>query len=109
MLRLKLDDPIGAVPVHLVAGIWGTLAVAFFGRAGQLQTGLSFTDQLQVQLIGIGSVGVFSLSLALSFLWLIRKLMPLRVSAAAERQGLNVAEHGARTELTDLLQAMAKQ
>ena len=109
MLRLKLDDPIGAVPVHLVAGIWGTLAVALFGRAGQLQTGLSFTDQLQVQLIGIGSVGVFSLSLALSFLWLIRKLMPLRVSAAAERQGLNVAEHGARTELTDLLQAMAKQ
>ncbi|EAZ99955.1 ammonium transporter [Marinobacter sp. ELB17] len=109
LLKFELDDPVGAVPVHLVAGIWGTLAVAFFGRAEQLQTGLSFSGQLQAQLFGIVAIGLFSFSLALVFLWLLKQLMPLRVSAEGERDGLNVSEHGARTELVDLLQAMAGQ
>lgn len=109
MLKFRLDDPIGAVPVHLVAGIWGTLAVAMFGRPEQLQTGLSFAQQLQVQLLGIVAIGLFSFFLALLFLSLLNRWMPLRVSAAGEREGLNVSEHGARTELTDLLQAMVEQ
>jgi Amt family ammonium transporter len=113
LLKFELDDPVGAVPVHLVAGIWGTLAVALFGRAEQLKTGLSFSGQLQAQLqaqlFGIVAIGFFSFSLALVFLWLLKRLMPLRVSAEGERDGLNVSEHGVRTELLDLLQAMAGQ
>ncbi|HEV8077780.1 MAG TPA: PAS domain-containing protein, partial [Marinobacter sp.] len=109
LLKFKLDDPVGAVPVHLVAGIWGTLAVALFGREEQLQTGLSFMGQLQVQLLGVVTIGLFSFTLALLFLWILKQLTPLRVSASGEREGLNVSEHGARTELADLLQAMAGQ
>ena len=109
MLKLKLDDAVSAVPVHLVAGIWGTLAVALFGDAERLQTGLSFAGQLQIQLLGIMVIGAFSFSLALGFLLVLRRLMPLRVSASGEAEGLNVAEHGARTELNELLMAMVQQ
>lgn len=109
MLKLKLDDAVSAVPVHLVAGIWGTLAVALFGDAERLQTGLSFAGQLQIQLLGIMVIAAFSFSLALGFLLVLRRLMSLRVSASGEAEGLNVAEHGARTELNELLMAMVQQ
>ena len=49
--KLKLDDPVGAVAVHLICGIWGTLAVGIFGE-------LAGFDQFLVQLIGVGIVGV---------------------------------------------------
>ncbi|MCC5797016.1 MAG: ammonium transporter [Methylophaga sp.] len=109
MHRMQLDDAISAVPVHLAAGIWGTLAVAIFGDLQLLDTGLTRTGQLQVQLLGIAACALFVFPLSLSFLLLLNRYTPLRVSAEAERQGLNVSEHGAKTELTDLLSAMQTQ
>ncbi|MCB2426723.1 ammonium transporter [Methylophaga pinxianii] len=109
MHRIQLDDAISAVPVHLAAGIWGTLAVALFGDLQLLDTGLSRAGQLQVQLLGIFACALFIFPLSLTFLILLNRFIPLRVSFEAEQQGLNVAEHGARTELTDLLSAMQTQ
>ena len=94
MHRLQLDDAISAVPVHLVAGIWGTLAVALFGDLQLLDTGLSRFDQLQVQLLGIFACALFIFPLTITFLFLLNRFIPLRVSIEAEQQGLNVSEHG---------------
>lgn len=109
MHRLALDDAISAVPVHLAAGIWGTLAVAIFGDLELIGTGLSRVDQLGVQVTGIIACALFVFPLTFIFLSLLNRISPLRVSLAAEQQGLNVSEHGAKTELGDLLTAMQTQ
>ncbi|MEQ9364686.1 MAG: ATP-binding protein, partial [Leptospirales bacterium] len=107
--RLRLDDAVGAFPVHTAAGIWGTLAVALLGDPAALGTGLGFWDQLQVQ--GIGIVVTFAWAFGVGFisLWIINRVVPLRVTPEDEKIGLNVAEHGASTELIDLFQAMERQ
>ena len=104
--RLRIDDAVGAVPVHLGAGIWGTLAVALFGRPEVLGSGLSWWEQLGAQLLGVVVCGVWAFGLAYLFLKLISPYIRLRVSAHDEQIGLNVSEHGARTELLDLVQGM---
>lgn len=109
LIRLKLDDAISATPVHLAAGIWGTLAVALFGDASVLGTGLTRPEQLLVQIKGILICGAWAFSLSLAFLLVLRRFTPLRVTDAAEDEGLNSSEHGASTELTDLLNAMNEQ
>lgn len=109
LLKLQLDDAISAIPVHLAAGIWGTLAVAIFGQLERLDTGLERLEQLQIQLLGIIVIGIFSFTLAYLFLMIIKRWIPLRVSAEGEAIGLNVSEHGAKTELNELLQAMSEQ
>jgi len=57
--KFKVDDVVGAVPVHLFAGVWGTLAVALFGNPDLLGTGLSFAGQVRAQLLGIISIGAY--------------------------------------------------
>jgi len=109
LLRLQLDDAISATPVHLGAGIWGTLAVGIFGDPTILGTGLSRSAQILVQLQGIVLCAVWAFGLAYLFLFLLRRIAPLRVSHAAEHEGLNSSEHGAGTELADLLHAMNEQ
>lgn len=104
--RFRIDDAVGAVPVHLGAGVWGTLAVGLFGQHDILGKGLPYAQQILVQLIGIATAGVWAFGIALLLLWLINRMMPLRVSAEAELEGLNHSEHGATTELIDLLNAM---
>lgn len=85
--RLKLDDPVGAVPVHLVCGIWGTLAVGLFGaKAG--------FDQFLIQLKGVGIVGVFCLLSSFVILFTLKKTIGLRVSKEEEVDGLDGHEHG---------------
>ncbi|QEP43837.1 ammonium transporter [Ectothiorhodospiraceae bacterium BW-2] len=106
LLRRRIDDAIGAVPVHLAAGIWGTIAVALFGDSDKLATGLSASEQLWVQLQGIVIVGVWAFGLSYLIFGLINRYLPLRVSREAEAVGLNISEHGARTPLLELLQAM---
>ena len=103
LIRLKLDDAISATPVHLAAGIWGTLAVALFGDASVLGTGLTRPEQLLVQIKGILICGAWAFSLSLAFLLVLRRFTPLRVTDAAEDEGLNSSEHGASTELTRAL------
>ena len=74
--RFQIDDAVGAIPVHLVAGIWGTLAVALFGDASILGTGLGLLDQAQIQVLGLLSIGltafiIFSLSILTLFLYFL--------------------------------------
>ena len=84
--RMKLDDPVGATSVHLVCGIWGTLAVGIFGS-------LASPAQLGIQLIGILAVGAFSFAFAYATFYLLKKTMGIRVTAEMEERGLDVTEH----------------
>ncbi|WP_438864412.1 ammonium transporter [Neptunicella sp.] len=109
MEKLKLDDALGVIPTHLFAGIWGTVAVALFGDLTILDTGLTRTEQLSVQLLGILAINVCSFVLGYALLKLINRFVALRVSAENEMQGMNISEHRASTELIDLLGSMSKQ
>ncbi|PKM29948.1 MAG: ammonia permease [Gammaproteobacteria bacterium HGW-Gammaproteobacteria-11] len=107
LYHFRIDDAVSAVPVHLASGIWGTLAVALFADMERLGTGLDRWQQLLVQGQGVIVAGIWAFGVTWLLLRLLNRVMPLRVSAEDERTGLNVSEHGARTELIDLLDAMA--
>lgn len=107
--KLKIDDAVGAIPVHLFGGIWGTLAVGIFGNPKILDTGLSRLDQIGAQLLGIACVGAFAFSVAYLLLYLLGKFHPLRVTPEDERTGLNISEHRARTDIIDLFFVMDQQ
>ncbi len=85
--RLKLDDPVGAIAVHLICGIWGTLAVGIFGS-------LAGVDQFISQLIGVGSYAVFCLVTAFIIIFALKKTVGIRVSEKEELEGLDAHEHG---------------
>ncbi len=106
---LHIDDAVGAIPVHLGAGIWGTLAVAIFGKEEILGTGLSHWGQLLIQATGIGVCFLWTFGLSYGLFMLINRFLPLRVTAEDERIGLNVSEHGATTELLDMFRTMESQ
>jgi len=84
--KVKLDDPVGATSVHLVCGIWGTLAVGIFGAKAGLQ-------QLWVQLYGTLAIGLFSFVFAFVLMYALKKTIGIRVTEAEEMEGLDVAEH----------------
>ncbi len=107
--RLRIDDAVGAIPVHLGAGIWGTLAVALFGIPDRLGTGLDFVAQLQVQILGILTCFFWTFGVTYLLLRGINRAFLLRVTPEEEHVGLNVSEHGATTDLIDLLQVMDRQ
>ena len=107
--RFEIDDVVGAIPVHLAAGVWGTLAVAIFSDLEILGTELSRMEQLKVQAIGIISVGIFSFSTSFIFLKVLNKFYPLRVSPVHEELGLNIAEHGAVSAEHDLITVLDRQ
>jgi Amt family ammonium transporter len=104
--KLEIDDALKVIPTHLFAGILGTLAVGLFGDPLILGTGLSMIEQLEVQLIGVVTIGVFSFGLSYVLIVLINRRYPLRVSEKDEIKGLNVSEHHATTELIELLDEM---
>lgn len=104
--RMKIDDALAVIPAHLFAGIWGTAAVALFGDLDILSTGLDRAEQLEVQLLGIFSIGAYSFVVSYLMLLLINTISPLRVDPDQEARGLNVSEHRANTELVDLLEDM---
>ncbi|MCB0746042.1 MAG: ammonium transporter [Ignavibacteriae bacterium] len=84
--KIKLDDPVGALSVHLVCGIFGTLAVGIFGaKAG--------FNQLWSQVIGILSVGAFVVIFTGILWFVLKKTMGLRVSQEEEMGGLDLGEH----------------
>jgi Amt family ammonium transporter len=85
--RLKLDDPVGAVAVHLICGIWGTLAVGIFGaKAGG--------DQFLFQLAGVGAAATFCSLTAFIIIITLKKTIGIRVSKEEEVEGLDIHEHG---------------
>ena len=87
--KLKLDDAVGAVSVHLSCGIWGTLVVGIFGtKAGW--------DQFVSQLIGVGVSGAAAFFSALLIFFILKKTIGVRVSVKHEEQGLDSHEHGIR-------------
>ena len=81
--KAKIDDPVGAISVHLVCGIWGTLAVGIFSSSHSIVT----------QLIGVLAYGVFCLIASLGLFLAIKSLMGLRVSEEEEIIGLDIGEH----------------
>lgn len=87
--RIKLDDPVGATSVHLVCGIWGTLAVGLFGE-------LASGAQIISQLIGIASVGVFCFTFAFIVFYMLKVTLGIRVSEEEEIEGLDIGEHKMR-------------
>ena len=85
--KLKLDDPVGATSVHLVCGIWGTIAVAIFGECADGYGSFS------AQIIGIFAIGVFTFVFAFTLFYIIKVTMGLRVDEEEEEKGLDIMEH----------------
>lgn len=84
--KIKVDDPVGAISVHLVGGIWGTLAVGIFGD-------LAGIGQFVSQLVGVASVGAFCLIISWLIFFTLKKTVGIRVDAAEETEGLDINEH----------------
>ncbi len=84
--RIKIDDPVGAISVHLIGGIWGTLAVGLFGNLASFQQVIS-------QLIGIGIVGAFCFGASWLIFFSLKKTVGIRVDEREELEGLDINEH----------------
>jgi Amt family ammonium transporter len=108
---LRIDDPIGAVPVHMVAGIWGTLSLGLFATgaygaatatgadtsAAVIVKGLFYgggTGQLVAQAIGSFSITIATLVVAFILMYAVKATGTLRISRAGELEGLDLHEHG---------------
>ena len=85
--KLKLDDPVGAIAVHLACGIWGTLAVGLFGN---LASGAQFLSQLT----GVACYAVFCIATSFIIIFTLKKTTGIRVSEKEEIEGLDAHEHG---------------
>ena len=85
--KICLDDPVGAIAVHLFCGVWGTLAVGIFG-------GLAGKDQLISQLVGIVSYAIICISSSFIIFFVLKKTIGIRVSIKEEIEGLDLHEHG---------------
>ena len=112
-LTLHIDDPVGAVGVHMANGIWGTLAVGLLatpdapaGLEGLLYTG-SFT-QLGLQILGVVTVGGYAVIMMIITFVLISKLHGLRTTAEEEIIGLDITEHGLPSAYPDFVAAVDK-
>ncbi len=96
---LKVDDPVGAVSVHAVCGVFGTLAVGLFAEPKYANglTGLFFGGgfaQLGKQALGVVSVAAYVIAIALVMFFIMKKTIGLRVSKTEELKGLDIEEHG---------------
>ncbi|WP_433748843.1 ammonium transporter [Falsibacillus pallidus] len=91
--KLKVDDPVGAISVHGICGIWGTLAVGLFDKVHGLFYG-GGAYLLGIQFIGVLAVIIWSVSTVGLFLYILAKMKGIRVTPEEERSGLDFAEHG---------------
>jgi Amt family ammonium transporter len=99
---IGIDDPVGAVSVHLVNGIWGTLAVGLFAdpaiaEMADFPGGLLVSGDISpvgTQLLGILTVGIITVVLSVSFWYILKGIFGLRVSRDEEFLGLDIGEHG---------------
>ncbi len=84
--KIKLDDPVGALSVHLVCGVFGTLAVGIWGDKAGL-------EQLWNQLIGVGAIALFVVPVTTALWYILKKTIGIRVSEEEEYGGLDLGEH----------------
>lgn len=101
--KQKIDDAVEAIAVHGGAGMWGTLCVGLFGNVDARYS------QILVQLLGIGVALLWGAGLTWVILTLLNRWQPMRVSFEDEAIGLNISEHGAKTDAYDLFQVMDRQ
>jgi Amt family ammonium transporter len=101
--RLGIDDPVGALAAHGMAGVWGTLSLGFFtvpSLAEKLATGSGGIfyggglHQLGTQALGLAAVGAFTFSASFGILWLFKATIGIRTEEDVETAGLDVSEHG---------------
>jgi Amt family ammonium transporter len=101
--RARIDDPIGAISAHGMAGIWGTLSLGFLAlpsQADSLATGSGGLfygggfHQLGVQILGLAAVGAFTFTASFAVLWLMKVTFGIRTDPEDETAGLDVSEHG---------------
>jgi Amt family ammonium transporter len=89
--KVKVDDPVGAISVHGVCGVWGTLCVAIFGLDSITEAaGITFG----VQLLGAASVSIFAFVFSLVVFSIVKAIFGIRVSEEEEFEGLDISEHG---------------
>lgn len=112
-IKLHIDDPVGAVGVHMANGIWGTIAVGLFsnpdapaGLSGLLYTG-SF-KQLGLQSLGVLTVGSYAVIMMIATFAVIKKLHGIRATAEEEIIGLDITEHGLPSAYPDFAPAVNK-
>jgi len=105
--RWQIDDPVGAISVHLIGGIWGTLAVGLFSTGPGVypwyreETGPSIglllsgnVQQLVIQVLGIGAVAIYTVIFSGLVWWLLKVTIGIRVEPTGEQIGLDISEHG---------------
>jgi Amt family ammonium transporter len=108
-LKLHVDDPVGAVAVHGVNGLWGTLAVGLFATdaaPGMTAKGLFYGGgftQLGIQALGVAAIAAWTIATMTGIFFLIKKVNGLRVSAEEEIQGLDLPEHGLVSSYADFM------
>lgn len=93
--RAKVDDPVGAIPVHAISGAFGTISVGLFATRGGLFYG-GGTSLLATQLIGVAAVAAFTITVAFVTFKILDAILGLRVSREEEIEGLDIQEHGVR-------------
>ena len=104
--KLKIDDPVGAVAVHMFNGIWGTLAVGIFSKDSDtlgLLYGGGF-EQLGKQALGILCIGGYTAILMSLIFFVLKKTIGLRASREEEVKGLDLTEHGLASSYADFMQ-----
>ncbi|MEW6355458.1 MAG: ammonium transporter [Planctomycetota bacterium] len=97
--RIRVDDPVGAVPVHGMNGIWGTLAVGIWGQKslGLARDGILHgggLTQFGIQLMGVAVCSLFAMATMTLVFYVIKRTIGLRVSKEEEIRGLDIGEHG---------------
>ena len=112
-IKMHIDDPVGAVGVHMANGIWGTLAVGLFANpdAPAGLSGLFYTGSfklLGIQALGFVSVGVYAAVMMIITFVLIKKFHGLRVTSEEELMGLDITEHGLPSAYPDFVAAVDK-
>ncbi|MCC8195304.1 MAG: ammonium transporter [Ruminococcus sp.] len=112
-LKLHIDDPVGAVGVHMANGVWGTLAVGLLANpdAPAGLSGLFYTGSLKqfgLQLLGVVTVAIYAVVMMVITFALIKKFHGLRASAEDEAAGLDISEHGLPSAYPDFAPAVSK-
>jgi Amt family ammonium transporter len=95
--KLHIDDPVGALSVHLVCGIWGTLAVGLFSNNADIGLGLltgGSAKLLWIQFVGVVSYGIVAAVSAFTIFGALKATIGIRVSEEEEKRGLDIGEHG---------------